>query len=98
MILKRAENPEPPGGALQQAIVNAAARAIVSTDLAGCITSFNPAAEKLLGWRAEELVGKATPEVFHLPEEIAARAQFLSAKLGHPVAAGFEALVAEAWS
>jgi PAS domain S-box-containing protein len=94
--LKRADPPEPTGAALQRAIVNAANCSIVSTDLTGRITSFNAAAENLLGWRAEDLVGQATPEVFHLPEEISARAQTLSAKLGRPVAAGFEALVAEA--
>lgn len=86
----------PNTAAICHAIVNGADCAIVSTDAEGCITSVNPAAEKLLGWRAEELVGKATPEKFHLPEEVAARAQFLSAKLGRPVAAGFETFVAEA--
>jgi len=96
--LTRPDPPTPTGPALQRAIVNAAACSIVSTDLAGRITSFNPAAEKLLGWRAAELVGHATPEVFHLPEEIAARASILSTKLGRPVAPGFETLVAEAKS
>lgn len=90
-------SPAPPNpAAIYDAIVNSADCAIVSTDAEGHITSVNPAAEKLLGWRAEELVGKVTPEVFHLPEEVAARARFLSAKLGRPVAAGFETLVAEA--
>src|ERR1035438_4516472 len=79
-----------------RAILNDAAYAIISTDTTGRITSFNPAAEKLLGRHAEELVGQATPEIFHLPEEIAARAAQLSAKLGEPVAAGFETFVAEA--
>ena len=97
--MKRADQPaEQSEAALQRAIVSAAACAIISTDLAGRITSFNAAAERLLGWRADELAGHATLERFHLPEEIAARAQFLSAKLGRPVAAGFETLVAEAWS
>ena len=80
----------------QRAIVSDAAYAILSTDTTGRITSFNPAGEKLLGWRAEELVGKVTPEVFYLPEEMAARAQQLSAKLGEPVPAGFETFAAEA--
>jgi len=98
MLVKPADLPRHSEAALQLAIVNAAAYAIVSTDLAGTITSFNPAAEKLLGWRADELVGHATPERFHLPGEMAARAQYLSTKLGRPVAAGFETFVAEARS
>jgi PAS domain S-box-containing protein len=80
----------------QRAIWNDAAYAIISTDTAGRITSFNPAAEKLLGWQAGELVGQATPEIFLLPEEIAARAKALSAQTGQPLAPGFAALVAEA--
>ena len=80
----------------QRAILNDAAYAIISTDTTGRITSLNPAAEKLLGRRADELVGQATPEIFHLPEEIAARARELSVTLGEPVPANFETLVAEA--
>jgi PAS domain S-box-containing protein len=80
----------------QRAILNHAAYAIISTDTTGRITSLNPAAEKLLGRRAEELVGQATPEMFHLPEEIAAHARELSVMLGEPVPADFETLVAEA--
>jgi PAS domain S-box-containing protein len=80
----------------QRAILTDAAYAIISTDTTGCITSVNPAAEKLLGMRAEQLVGRATPEIFHLSDEIAARAQQLSAKLGQPIPAGFETFVAEA--
>ena len=80
----------------QNAILADAAYAIISTDTTGRITSINPAGEKLVGRRAEELVGQATPEAFHLPAEIAARAQLLSARLGEPVPAGFETFVAEA--
>ena len=78
----------------QRSILSDAAYAIVSTDTTGRITSYNPAAEKLLGWQAAEVVGKVTMEAFHLPEEIAARATELSARLGKPVA-GFDTFVAE---
>ena len=46
----------------QRAILSDAAYGIISTDTTGCITSFNPAAEKLLGWKAEELISKTTLE------------------------------------
>ncbi|HEX9011687.1 MAG TPA: PAS domain S-box protein [Holophagaceae bacterium] len=89
---------EPPldDAALRRAILDGAAHAIISTDPQGLIRTFNPAAERLLGYRAEEVVGHATPEVFHDPEEVARRAQALSRELGRPVPPGFEAFVAKA--
>ena len=80
----------------QRTILTDAAYAIVSTNETGFINSLNPAAEALFGFRAADLLGKATLAVFHLPEELAARARFLSDKLGTPVAPGFETLVVEA--
>src|SRR5438132_1659253 len=60
---------------------------IIGTDPDGVITVFNVGAERMLGYRAEELVGRHTPEVFHDPGEVAARA----AELG--VSPGFEVFV-----
>lgn len=95
--------PSPPAGipkknvdAIERAIVSAAPCAVISTDEEGKIVTFNPAAESLLGWNAEEVIGKKTLDVFHPPEEIEAKARLASLKLGRTVAAGFEALVAEA--
>ena len=79
----------------QRAILNDAAYSIISTDTAGIITSINPAGEKLTDWKAGELIGKVSAAIFHLPAEIAARAEQLTAKLGEPIPAGFETLVAE---
>ena len=56
--------------------------AIVSTDQAGIIRSFNRGAERLLGYRAEEVVGKQTPAIFHLPAEIQACAEELAERIG----------------
>ncbi|MBB6255074.1 PAS domain S-box protein [Nitrospirillum iridis] len=82
--------------AQQGAILADAAYAIIATDLDGIITTLNPAAERMLGYTAEELVGRATPERFHDPEEIEARAMALGAELGEAVEAGFQAFVAKA--
>lgn len=56
------------------------------------ITLFNKGAEKLLGYTAREVVGKQTPALFHLPEEVVARSVELSTRLGHP-AEGFRVFV-----
>jgi PAS domain S-box-containing protein len=89
---------EPPldEAALRRAILDGAAHAIISTDPDGIIRTFNPAAERLLGYRAGEVVGRITPATFHDPEEVARRARVLSVELGRPVAPGFEAFVAKA--
>jgi diguanylate cyclase (GGDEF)-like protein/PAS domain S-box-containing protein len=47
--------------------------AIIATDAEGTITLFNKGAERTLGYSAEELVGKATPLIFHLESEIVSR-------------------------
>lgn len=81
---------------LRSAIVESAAYSIISTDVKGTILTFNQAAERMLWYRAEELVGKATPEVFHDPQEVRGRAIALSRELGYTVLPGFEVFVAKA--
>ena len=46
---------------------------IIATDLNGVIRVFNKGAERLLGYDAEELLGKNTPTLIHVPEEVADR-------------------------
>lgn len=81
---------------LNNAIVTHSAYAVITTDVHGIITSFNPAAERLLGYTAVELIGKHTPDVFHDPDEIAAHAKELSKKYNTHISPGFEAFVHEA--
>ncbi len=69
--------------------------AIIATEPDGRIRLFNAGAERLLGWRAEEVVGQRTPLDFHDPEEVARRGAELSRQLGRPVA-GFDVFVAQA--
>jgi two-component system sensor histidine kinase/response regulator len=64
---------------------NATETAIVATDANGTITVFNRGAELMLGYDADEVVGKATAEMLHDPEEIAARADELGVEAGPAV-------------
>lgn len=68
---------------------------IIATDPNGTIILFNSGAEKMLGHTAAEMVGKHTPLVLHLEQEVAARANELSKALGRSIQ-GFETFVAEA--
>lgn len=43
---------------------------IIVTDNKGEITVFNKGAEKLLGYTADEIIGKEKVSLFHLPEEV----------------------------
>ena len=47
---------------------------IIATDADGTITVFNEGAERMLGYGADEVVGRMTPELIHDPREVAARA------------------------
>jgi PAS domain S-box-containing protein len=61
---------------------------VIAGDPALTITVFNRGAERLLGYSAAELVGIATPSVFHYPAEVEERAMELTAALGRTVQGG----------
>jgi PAS domain S-box-containing protein len=75
-------------GALHSAILQNTNLAVIAVGLDDRITVFNRAAELMLRYRADEVVGRYTPAIFHEPHEVAARATELSRRLGQPVAIG----------
>jgi PAS domain S-box-containing protein len=79
---------------LQRTILDNAAYGIVSTRSDGVITSFNQAAEQLLGYTAAEVVGIATPMLWHDREEIAQCARELAKETGEMIEPGFGVFVA----
>jgi PAS domain S-box-containing protein len=79
--------------ALCRAIFLAADHLMIATAPDGTILDLNPAAERALGWRRDELVGRETPLVFHDPDEIEAQGRVLSAQLGRPIG-GFAVFLA----
>lgn len=80
----------------QRAILDSANYAIIATTPDGTIRTFNRAAERLLGYTAEEVVGKVTPMIIHDDEEVVQRAQELTQELGILIKPGFESVVAKA--
>lgn len=77
-------------------VLNAATQvSICATEVDGTITLFNSGAENMLGYKSSEMVGKKTPESFHLETEVEKRASELAIELGYEVH-GFEVFVAYA--
>src|ERR1700693_4900211 len=83
-------------GALQNAILTSANFSIIATDEKGIIQLFNAGAERMLGYRAAEVVDKIKPSEMHDPQEVMARAQLLSREFATPITPGFEALAFKA--
>lgn len=78
----------------QRAILDHAAYGIIATTPEGMVTSFNSAAERLLGYSPLEVIGLKTPELWHDPDELKRRALELSGELDETVPPGFQALTA----
>jgi len=83
-------------GALQNAILTSANFSIIATDEKGIIQLFNAGAERMLGYRPEEVVNRLRPSDMHDPLEVRARAMALSVELDTPIAPGFDALAFKA--
>lgn len=78
--------------ARMQAVVQGSTQvSIIATDLNGHITVFNSGAERLLGYRTKEMIGR-TAEALHLNSELEARSEQLSREYGYSVN-GFETFV-----
>jgi len=78
---------------LQRSILRNANYAIITTDLNGMITSFNPAAEAMLQYKEAEVLGRYGPDIIHDPDEMAEYSQQLTTQLGHQVEADITVLV-----
>lgn len=80
--------------AIQHAIFENAGRAIILTDPDGTIVYFNRTAQGMLGYSWDEVVYRATPLLFHRPDEVAQCASALSQALQREIAPGFGTFVA----
>lgn len=76
--------------AIQRAIMEHTAYSIIAVTVDGIITMFNPASERSLEYTADEVIGKKTPTIFHLEDEVIARAAELSRELGQKIEPGMD--------
>lgn len=79
---------------IQDAILNSTELSVISVNKDGIINSFNPAAEKMLGYSHHELIGKETPVILHDWDEVVSNARQLSEELHEDIQPGFDSLVA----
>ncbi len=93
---KQAEEALLKAGALQSAIFNSANFSSIATDAKGVIQIFNVGAERMLGYKAADMMNKITPADISDPQEVIARAKALSVELDTPITPGFEALAYKA--
>jgi PAS domain S-box-containing protein len=78
---------------LLQGVLDAATEAaIVATGADGLITVFNSGAERMLQYRAEEMIGRFDPMILHLNSEVITRSRQLTMQHGRPID-GFETLI-----
>lgn len=77
----------------QNALINNIAYAMIATDKNGIITSFNNKSEEMLGYKADDVVGKITPEILHDKNEIIQRSKEFSKELGEIIEPNFKVLV-----
>ena len=72
--------------AQRKAVLDSATHiAIIATDQRGVITLFNRGAEWMLGYTAEEIIGQATPLIFHDLQEVKQKSAEISRSQGKPV-------------
>ncbi|MEO9147127.1 MAG: PAS domain S-box protein [Ginsengibacter sp.] len=78
----------------QKAVLDSSGAMIIATEPNGIITLFNQAAESFLGYKADEVIGKCNPTIFHDSEETRKSAMKYSKELGKQISLGFEVYVA----
>lgn len=78
--------------AFHKALLDNAGAIIISVDVNGIIQTFNPEAQKELGYSAEEVIGKYTHELYHDSSFIAQRSRELADTLQVDLPRGIEIL------
>lgn len=75
-----------------RAIFDSTAVSVIGTDINGVINHFNKGAENLLGYSANEVLGKVTPAIIHLEQEVMQRGNELTFEFGREIR-GFDVFI-----
>lgn len=76
-----------------QVVLDSATKiSIIATDMSGVVTVFNAGAERMLQYRAEEVIGRMTPAAIHLESEVREHGEQLSREFGRSIQ-GFDVFV-----
>ena len=70
---------------LQEVLQSASEVSMIATDTNGIITLFNKGAERMLGYTADEMIGKQSAAAVHDQEELEERARELSRETGEEI-------------
>lgn len=82
--------------ALQSAILSSSNMSMIATDTEGRVVSFNRAAQHMLQYSPDEVIGYSITALIHDAHELDMRTEALSLELHRTVGPGFETLTAKA--
>jgi PAS domain S-box-containing protein len=77
----------------QRQLLDSTNYAIIAINEEGIIVEFNKGAEQMLEYKAEELLGKSTPLLFHDMKEVEQRTEDLNIKYNTNLKPGFETFI-----
>jgi len=76
-----------------ESILENASHGIIATTPSGIVTSFNKKFEELIGYSANEVIGKMVPDSWHEPSEAIAKTKIFNKKLGTNIEPSFKTFV-----
>jgi PAS domain S-box-containing protein len=77
----------------QRQVLDSTNYAIIAVNAEGIIIEFNKGAEQMLEYKAEDLLGKSTPIIFHDKKEVEQRTEELNIKYNVNLKPGFETFI-----
>lgn len=83
---------------MANAILDASKHLLITTDTSGIVTQFNAASEIMLGYNADEIVGKKTPALWHDKEETRRRAAAIAEEFKEEPKSNFEVFTKKAYT